>query len=70
MGTNGKFRIKLVNAKALLLSTEGECLHRVIFLGARGGIRDSNLPLASLFRKTPPTTKKHSLSFGFKLANA
>jgi hypothetical protein len=70
MGTNGKLRIKLVNTKAFLLSTEGEFLHGVIFLGARGGIQESNLPLASLSRKTPPTTKGHSLSFGFKLAIA
>jgi hypothetical protein len=70
MGTNGKLRVKLVNAKALLLSSEGEFLHRGIFLGARGGIRESHLPLACLSRKTPPSTKGHGLSFGFKLANA
>jgi hypothetical protein len=70
MGINGKLRIKLVNVRALSLSTEGEFLHRVIFLGARGGIRESNLPLACLSRKTPKTTKGHTLSFGFKLANA
>jgi hypothetical protein len=70
MRTKRKLRIKRLNAKALLLSTEGEFLHRVIFLDACGGIRESNLPLASLSRKTPPTTKGHSLSFGFKLALA